>query len=1035
MKTLISSCIIMLMFVAPQMQYKTYGQNRYSAQKIIMDDVDAKNEEFSYLYNEQEGSDNLYKDWVNFYASRNLPDDNITVGMALDPEGNVYVAGYFQNSYLGYDYFIVKFATKLGRIWSAQYNGTGNEDDCANAVCVDDFGNSYVTGKSYSSNNSYDYVTVKYNPDGIRSWAICFNGQEKNNIYFNDEATAITVDRQRNVYVTGKSYNLDSSYDYVTIKYCRCGIEQWVVSYNGSGNSDDIPTAIVADDSANIYITGLSKGIQTYYDYVTIKYNTTGVQQWVARYKGPIDHDSHPNLAIDNYGNVIVSGTSEDNGTSYDYATVKYNNDGIELWRTIYNGQTNGKDRAAAIAVDDSGNVFVTGQSMGVETGNDYATIKYNAAGSQQWVVRYNGYYDFNDEALALDVDKMGNVFVTGASQNRYEKTYDYTTIKYNLAGMEVWQLRYNMAAGNCDNYPVALKIDSSGNICISGNGMHEGFYHTVTVKYNNDGNMMRKSHYNGAATNVDEAVALVIDDQSNVYVTGSSQDHNEKYNYLTCKYDIYGTHKWKARYYDYYNADCLDSKAKAIAVDKFGNAYVTGKIWRHYPAKDDYATIKYNCYGIQQWVALFSGPDDSYDEPSAIAVDDSGNVYVTGWVKASDNKEDYDYATIKYNNDGEKLWASYYGSPRKGRDEATAMGLDDLGNVYVTGRSYGIATNYDFATIKYNAEGVKQWVGRYNGPGMDADKAVAIAVDRFKNVYVAGWSKGAGTANDFTTIKYDSLGVRQWVARYNSCACGIDEVTALVIDSSGNVYVTGKSYNPNTLYDFVTIKYNTHGLRQWKVSFNSSANRDDIPTAIAIDNSGNIYVTGYSVNSNGNPDFTTVKYDTNGVLCWFIHYDGPGKSRDKALAIAVDNYNNIFVTGTSAGRRRRCWKIYTTIKYVQSSTSGKVMQDSIFTNEITNAKPKNYLLFQNYPNPCNPATAFRYALPKMSHVSLKIFNLLGQEIVTLVNEKQHKGEYEINWDAGLLPGGIYFYRLHAEDLSKNTGKCFVQTKKLILMK
>jgi len=88
---------------------------------------------------------------------------------------------------------------------------------------------------------------------------------------------------------------------------------------------------------------------------------------------------------------------------------------------------------------------------------------------------------------------------------------------------------------------------------------------------------------------------------------------------------------------------------------------------------------------------------------------------------------------------------------------------------------------------------------------------------------------------------------------------------------------------------------------------------------------------------------------------------------------------------------------------------------------------PRELALFQNYPNPFNPLTTIRFSLPKSTHVTLKIFNLLGQEIETLVNEKLSAGEYDTKWNAAGHPSGIYFYRLQAHD--------YREVRKLILLK
>jgi hypothetical protein len=101
-----------------------------------------------------------------------------------------------------------------------------------------------------------------------------------------------------------------------------------------------------------------------------------------------------------------------------------------------------------------------------------------------------------------------------------------------------------------------------------------------------------------------------------------------------------------------------------------------------------------------------------------------------------------------------------------------------------VTGGSTSGA--YDYATIKYDASGAEQWVARYNGPGNLDDSASAIALDDSGNVYVTGYGAGSGTSLDYATIKYDTSGAEQWVARYNGPGNFNDDARAIAVDGSG---------------------------------------------------------------------------------------------------------------------------------------------------------------------------------------------------------------------------------------------------------
>jgi hypothetical protein len=171
----------------------------------------------------------------------------------------------------------------------------------------------------------------------------------------------------------------------------------------------------------------------------------------------------------------------------------------------------------------------------------------------------------------------------------------------------------------------------------------------------------------------------------------------------------------------------------------------------------------------VQAWVALYNGPANSFDNAKAMAVDGSGNVYVTGTIDATGNL-DFDYATVKYDASGTQQWVATYNGTGNGTDHAYAIAVDGSGNVYVTGTSLGSSSNLDYATIKYDASGTQEWVARYNGTGNGIDTATALALDSSGNVYVTGYSGGSGSGNDYATIKYD-LRAQLWAARYMDLA------------------------------------------------------------------------------------------------------------------------------------------------------------------------------------------------------------------------------------------------------------------------
>ncbi|SRR6266568_86220 len=207
---------------------------------------------------------------------------------------------------------------------------------------------------------------------------------------------------------------------------------------------------------------------------------------------------------------------------------------------------------------------------------------------------------------------------------------------------------------------------------------------------------------------------------------------------------------------------------------------------------------------GVPLWTNRYAGPAKSTDEALAIALDSSGDVFVTGGSDAANGFSDY--ATIKYSNAGLPLWTNRYNAANN-HDSASAIVVDSNGSVFVTGASYaGIGTCCDYATIKYSNDGVPLWTRRYNGPGNSDDWPDAIAVDSTGNVFVTGYSYGANGAIDYATLAYSNAGVPLWTDRYNGA---VNDGAYIALDSSGNVFISGASWN-GTNYDYVTIKYSS---------------------------------------------------------------------------------------------------------------------------------------------------------------------------------------------------------------------------------
>ncbi|MEK7706725.1 MAG: SBBP repeat-containing protein, partial [Verrucomicrobiota bacterium] len=214
--------------------------------------------------------------WTNRYNGSGNGNDEAR-DLVVDGSGNVVVTGGSES-----DYVTIKYSSAGVPMWTNRYSGPGNGDDFAFAVATDDSGNLFVTGQSVGSGSFYDYATIAYSGAGVPLWTNRYNGTGNGD----DCANAIAVDGSGNVFVAGQSSD-GSFFDYATVAYSGAGVPLWTNRYNGPGNDDDIARAVAVDGAGNVFVTGYSYATNGVADYATIGYASTGVPLWTNRYDGP----------------------------------------------------------------------------------------------------------------------------------------------------------------------------------------------------------------------------------------------------------------------------------------------------------------------------------------------------------------------------------------------------------------------------------------------------------------------------------------------------------------------------------------------------------------------------------------------------------------------------------------------------------------------------------------------------------------------------------------------------------------------------
>lgn len=494
-----------------------------------------------------------------------------------------------------------------------------------------------------------------------------------------------------------------------------------------------------------------------------------------------------------------------------------------QQWVDRYNGTANNEDQATAIAVDNAGNIIVGGYSD--ETaGLGYLTIKYTPGGVGLWTNRYQATGD--DQIQSVAVDGSGGVYVSGLSGG------NITTLKYTSSGVPVWTNIYVSPDTNNPLFFGGLAVDSNGNAYILPSDLGANSF--ITVKYDVNGNPAWTNLYQLTPVSTDNASDIAVDAAGNVFVTGFDSTSGAL-TFLTVKYGTDGSTLW-ANIYSLVN---LESASRVI-VDPQGNVIVAGDS-QGGTASQTYPIVKYSNSGTPIWTNVVAAAGYAGGGVPDITTDPAGNVFLVGGTPGSSS---VDYTTIEFSSAGVPLWTNRFVDPNGGSQDLFGAATDNAGNLYWSVESaspYG--TNYNYVTLKYAANGAAVWTNRYTGPSSTSDNTPrAMTVDKAGGVYVTGTSSSAGQsfgALDWATVKYaDNL-------HYTPPPhfVGQDTITFTAFDSFGNsatgTLVINVVAGPPTPLGVVapaaytsvsgngalnTLVRNTNNPRTYQMQFTSSA-------------------------------------------------------------------------------------------------------------------------------------------------------------------------------------------------------------------
>ena len=502
----------------------------------------------------------------------------------------------------------------------------------------------------------------------------------------------------------------------------------------------------------------------------------------------------------------------------------------------------------------------------------------------------------------------------------------------------------------------------------------------------------------NGTANSYEGSTASATDNSGNIYACGNTINSGTNSDMQIVKYSPSGVLLWSKTYNG--TANAFDA-ANAMVIDNAGNIYVTGGA--NYSAGFDMVTIKYNPSGDTVWVRKYNGTQNISDEANCIAIDSSGNIYVGGYSTNTGNSSDA--TVLKYSPAGVLLFAKTFNSGPNQADGCWDIKVDNSLNIYVAGYAGSTNAGNNFWIMKLNPSGDTLWTKTFNGSSNASDYAKRIRFDSSGNVYAAGYLSNGGTGTDIFVIKANSSGVIQWTKTFTGPGSDTDEPYGLEIDNSFNIYIAGRTTVTGANTDILTMKLNPSGDTLWTRKFGGTAGTNDEPRGLAVDVLGNVYTSGFVMNTN--LDMVLLRYSAAGTLT--AQYILDKGASDNFNSIILNSSNEIIATGTANND-------FAVVKFNQ-----------VFSGVNTTQQPFEFALHQNYPNPFNPRTNISYSIPVSGRIDILIFDVLGNEIENASKYHSQAGDYDFSWNAENYPSGVYFYKL-------KYGK-FSETKKMILLK
>jgi hypothetical protein len=388
-------------------------------------------------------------------------------------------------------------------------------------MAIDSSGRVYMTGRT-DDGTTVDFLTAAFDSAGVELWTAQRDGHAGGHA----GAAGVALDESTGrVYVTGTS-STGSAPILLTVAYDELGSELWARTSGSS--SAALPCCIVVGSNGHVVVAGYSLGgAGRLDDFLTVAYDSQGNELWRReRDNGSGTDDRATALAVGPSGNVYVAGGASSD-FQWDVLTVAYDSSGDELWARLWDGEAHSDDFGHDLDVGPDESVFVAGVSSGPPAAA-FLTLRYDRFGNEVWATRSSATEGSSAGAYDIEVDPSGRVFVLGdSSTGSPDFVHRFMTAGYDFAGEELW-VRERASDSGRSEFPHALVLGEDGTVYVTGasdNGFDRDF---LTVAYSPAGNELFEFTYDGGGADV--AYLAAPPATGGVIIGGYSQQMREDF-------------------------------------------------------------------------------------------------------------------------------------------------------------------------------------------------------------------------------------------------------------------------------------------------------------------------------------------------------------------------------------------------------------------------------------------------------------------------------------------------------------------------